>query len=164
MKKTKEKSKPKQKSKTESKSATKSTGKKAGKKSAKKSLGKKDANPAEMRRLIANIVGGELGEITLAVVGDAKKGQLATVKYLWEVAGVYPMVTAAVDTEEPTENCLTQRLIRRLGLPDGPLPNNEDEDSTMEVVVATAVSVGEERSAAAVGGAGKDLVTGGTDE
>lgn len=129
------------KAKTKAKAKRESTGKKTTVKAAKKNTEKtKDANPAEMRRDITNIVKSELGEITLAVVGEAKKGQLATVKYLWEVSGVYPPAAAGSE-DKPEDDTLAQRLLQRLGLPEGPLPGSEDDDLPEKVVIPVAIGV-----------------------
>ena len=50
----------------------------------------KVANPAEMRQSITDMVELEMENIGRAVLEEAKRGQLATVKYLFEVSGVYP--------------------------------------------------------------------------
>jgi hypothetical protein len=114
---------------------------------AKKSSGK-DVNPAEMRRQISQIVNDELGDITMAVVGEAKKGQLATTKYLWEVTGVYPPVETGIDLDRPEEeDTFMQRLVRRFGAPEGPLPGGEDddeeEDSPVKVMPPATKNVAE---------------------
>jgi hypothetical protein len=132
------------KAKTKAKAKRESTGKKTSVKTAKNNTEKtKDANPAEMRRDITNIVKNELGEITLAVVGEAKKGQLATVKYLWEVSGVYPPA-AEGSADRPEDDSLAQKLLQRLGLPEGPLPGSEDDDLPEKVVIPVAISVAPE--------------------
>jgi hypothetical protein len=114
------------KGKTETKTTNTRTGATRG--TAKKSSGK-DVNPAEMRRRISKIVNEQLGKITQAAVGEAKKGQLATTKYLWEVTGVYPPVETGIDLDRPEEeDTFMQRLVRRFGVPEGPLPSDEDDD------------------------------------
>jgi hypothetical protein len=94
-----------------------------------------DANPLEMRRKVTNIVGEKLDEITDATVGEAKKGQLATVKYLFEVVGLYPPSTDAF-MGNPEEDTFMQRVVRRLGLPEGPLPSEEDDPPEKLVIPA----------------------------
>jgi hypothetical protein len=137
MKKAKAKAKTAEKAQTEGK--IQGTRRTAAKKSgAKKSRRRhKDANPAEMRRDITNIVGSEMTEITMAVVGEAKKGQLATVKYLFEVVGVYPPAEGNID--RPEDDTLARRLVRTLGLPEGPLPGGDDNDPLIKVVISPAV-------------------------
>lgn len=89
-----------------------------------------------MRRQVTKIVDGELDDIAGAAVGEAKKGQLATVKYLFELAGIYPPSAEGI-VDRPEEDTLAQRLVRRLGLPEGPLPN-EDDDPPEQLVIPMA--------------------------
>jgi|ERR1700722_3047234 len=110
------------------------TNSKATKKSREKT---KDVNPVEVRRNITNIVGNAASDITMAVVVEALKGQLATAKYLFEAAGFYPLASEGV-MDRPEEDTLAQRLIRSLGLPDGPLPGGEDSDPLMKLVIPLA--------------------------
>jgi hypothetical protein len=100
-----------------------------------------DVNPAEVRRDIANIVGNAAREITRAVVVEAKKGQLATAKYLFEAAGFYPAAAAEENTDKPEEDTLAQRVLRRLGLPEGPLPDSGDDDPPVKLMIPLAQSV-----------------------
>jgi hypothetical protein len=73
---------------------------------------KKIIGPAEMRQNITSMVGAEVNKITRAVVDEAKKGQLATVKYLFEVAGVFP---PAEGTEPmPERETLAKKLLVHL--------------------------------------------------
>jgi hypothetical protein len=131
--------------KKKAKPATKSTAKKAeGKSKAKNSDAAnenvekaKDVNPVEVRRDITNIVGNAAGEITRAVVVQAKLGQLATAKYLFEAAGFYPAPTESEDADKPEDDTLTKRIVRRLGLPEGPLPSSEDDDPPVKLVPLT---------------------------
>ena len=98
---------------------------------AKKSAGRttrkerKAVDLAEVRKDIANIVGSEATEMTHAVVDDALKGQLAPVKYLFEVAGLYPAAGEAAEPK-PEEDSLARTLLRRLGLPEDPVIVPED--------------------------------------
>src|SRR5450631_1612168 len=83
----------------------------------KKSAGKKkEFNPAEVRKSIAIMVESEAEEMAEAVIGEGKKGQLATVKYLFEVAKIYPEATDGSQASAD-EECLAATLLRRLDLP-----------------------------------------------
>jgi hypothetical protein len=120
--------------------------------SAKKSSGKlKDVNLAEVRRDIKNIVGEAAGAITSAVVAEAKKGQLTTAKYLFEATGIYPVLEGGDTVDNPDDDTFAQRIVRRLGLPEGPLPKNDDDDApeipTVNVVAETAKVESSEGSA-----------------
>jgi hypothetical protein len=137
------------KAKTKAKARTQSTDKETKKTTAKKSADKgKDANPVEMRQQITNIAGIAMDGIAKAVVDDAKKGQLATVKYLFEVIGVYPRVSDDENANKPEEDTLARRLIQRLGLPEGPLPSCEDDDLTddIEMPAGKIVSLEEKKA------------------
>jgi hypothetical protein len=108
---------------------------------AKKSSGKlKDVNLADVRRDIKNIVGEAAGEIASAVVVEALKGQLATAKYLFEATGIYPVLEGGDTVDNPDDDTFVQRVVRRLGLPEGPLPKSDDDDGP-ESFVIPAVSV-----------------------
>ena len=116
------------------KKKSKEAGKKAKKNStAKKPAGKshvskakKQINPVEVRKDIANIVGSGAKEMAAAVMGEALKGQLAPTKYLWEVAGVWP---PTVDGERATEeeDCLAKLLLSKIEAPPQK-PAAEEED------------------------------------
>ena len=101
--------------------------KKAKKNSGGKSKGKKELNPAEVRKEIAQMVDSEATEMAAAVIGEGKKGQLATVKYLFEMAGVYPALT---DGSQATtdEDCLAKTLLDRLNIPDKPVGRDEEDE------------------------------------
>lgn len=96
----------------------------------KRSGGKpKEVNLVDVRRDIKNIVGGAAREITRAVVVEAKKGQLTTAKYLFEATGIYPVLEGGDTVDNPDDDTFAQRIVRRLGLPEGPLPKNDDDDA-----------------------------------
>jgi hypothetical protein len=86
---------------------------------------KKPADLVEVRKGIADIVTGAAGDLTKAVVEEGRKGQLAPVKYLFEVAGLYP---AAEGTQaKPEGESLARTLLHRLGLPEDPVIQPEEE-------------------------------------
>jgi hypothetical protein len=89
--------------------------------------GKKELNPAEVRKEIAQMVDSEATEMAEAVIGEGKKGQLATVKYLFEMAGVYPPLN---DGSQATtdEDCLAKTLLDRLNIPDKPVGRDEEDE------------------------------------
>lgn len=121
----------------------------AAKKSAKKKSsgkGKKDTNPAEVRNSVSKIVKEKAVRMAVAVIGEPEDGvpwdvQLATVKYLFEVASIYP---PRADQESATaeEDCLAKTLLRRLNLPEEPIGREEndgmDAEISSEVTVAKA--------------------------
>jgi hypothetical protein len=95
---------------------------------AKKSGGKgtSELNPAEVRKDIAEMVKSEAALMAEAVIGEGKKGQLATVKYLWEVAKIFPEATDGSQASAD-EECLAATLLRRLDLPLEPVVRDEED-------------------------------------
>lgn len=61
-----------------------------------------------------------------AVIDEGKKGQLATVKYLFEMAKIFPEAT---DGSQATtdEESLAKTLLRRLDLPEEPVVRDEED-------------------------------------
>ena len=112
--------------------ATKATkAAKATKKSSKRT--KKEFNPAELRRDIAKMVGLEAANMAGAVIVEGMKGQLATVKYLFEMASIFPASTdGSYATTE--EDCLAKTLL------DKPV-GRDDEDEPRTVNSWTGISL-----------------------
>jgi hypothetical protein len=81
-------------------------------------------NLAVVRKDITNIVGNEATTLTRAVMAEGRKGQLAPVKYLFEVAGLYP--ASEESQTKPEEASLARTLLHRLGLPEDPVSTSED--------------------------------------
>jgi hypothetical protein len=101
----------------------------AKKNSKKKSPAKKSKqlDPAEVRKEVSQMVGSEATEMARAVIGQGKAGQLATVKYLFEMAGVFPASTETTEGS-PREDSLAETLLHRLNIPIEPIKHNEDEE------------------------------------
>ncbi len=88
---------------------------KAAKKTAKrKAAPKKQTDAAEVHKDISGMVKADAREITSAVIAQAKNGELAPAKYLFEMAGVYPPPTDGSQAT-PEEDCLAKTLLDRLG-------------------------------------------------
>jgi hypothetical protein len=100
----------------------KAKSKKAAKKTPRKRTRKatsKELNPSEVRKDIAAKVEAQAGELADAVIEEGKKGQLATVKYLFEVAHIFP---EAVEESKPEEDeSLAATLLQKLGVPEEPV-------------------------------------------
>jgi hypothetical protein len=109
------------KKKAKSKAAEKKTAKKSTPKS------KQEPNPAEVRKNIAIMVESEAETMALAVIGEGKKGQLAPVKYLFEVAEIYPPSTDGSHVTAD-EDCLAKTLLHRLNIPDEPIARDEEDE------------------------------------
>lgn len=110
------------------KAASKATGAERGKRSRKKGAKrrlKKEINPADVHKQVSQIVKSEAVEMTKAVVEEAMKGQVAPIRYLFEMANIFP---AQVNPEQATEeeDCLAKILLSRIEAP--PKPDAEDED------------------------------------
>jgi len=86
---------------------------------------KKPVDLIEVREDITNIVGSEAKELTKAVVEEGLKGQLAPVKYLFEMAGLYP--SAEENQAKPEGESLAKTLLHRLGLPEETVIRQEEE-------------------------------------
>jgi hypothetical protein len=112
------------KKKAKSKTAAKKTGKKKGEIKTKK---EQEAHPAEVRKEVSQMITEEAAEMAKAVIGDARKGQLASVKYLFEMAGVFP-ATSESKEGTPEEDSLAKTLLTRLNIPLEPIKHDEDED------------------------------------
>jgi hypothetical protein len=113
------------------KNVAKKTKKTATKTSAKKKSrgrSRKDLNPAEVRKDIAKIVGSGAKEMTVAVMNEAMKGQLAPAKYLFEVAGVYPPANDGTQATQE-EDCLAKTLLDRLNAPPNLPPKAAEKES-----------------------------------
>jgi hypothetical protein len=113
----------------------------AGKKGARKS--KRQLNPADVRKNIASMVKESASKMAQAVIGEGKKGQLATVKYLFEVAEIFPESTdgSQATTEEES---LAATLLRRLDLPDQPVARDEEDPPAKTVVASAPEGAGKE--------------------
>lgn len=125
------------------KKAKKRTAKKATKRVAKAK--RKDLNPAEVRKDIAAKVEAQADDLADAVIEEGKKGQLATVKYLFEMAHIFPEVLAA-DAEEGEES-LAETLLKKLGVPQEPVVHEQYERGE-DIVIAPRREVTVEGEAA----------------
>jgi hypothetical protein len=77
----------------------KAKSKTAAKKTAKKSepeLETKELNPEQVLKNISARVGGPAGTLTEAVIGEGMKAQVSPVRYLFEMAHIYPQPPAAI--------------------------------------------------------------------
>ena len=109
------------KKKVQNKAKTKTNAKK------KSTNSKTDLNPADVRKEIAQMVDSQATTMAQAVIDEGKKGQLATVRYLFEMAEIYPPAT---DGSHATtdEDSLARTLLNRMGLPEEPIARDEEEE------------------------------------
>lgn len=80
----------------------------------------------EVRKNIAAMVGGAAREITEKAIEDAKSGQLAPAKYLFEAVGLYPPTEETAQTKP--EDSLAYTLLKRMGLPTDPVIRDGDDE------------------------------------
>jgi hypothetical protein len=129
----------------------KAKGKRVAKKSGKKEGAAKkgkEPNPVGVRKEISLMVESEATVIARAVIDEGKKGQLATAKYLFEMASIFPGTEADGLQATSEEDCFAKTLLHRLNLPQEPVKRDEDEAAKPEASVeakpeskAEAVSV-----------------------
>ena len=108
------------------KAKSKTAAKTAAKKKSSKKI-KKELNPAEVRKDISQMVKSEAKEMAEAVIGEGKKGQLATVRYLFEMANIFPEATDGSQASAD-EDCLARTLLNRLDLPEEPIGRDEEDE------------------------------------
>jgi hypothetical protein len=90
------------------------------------------ADVVQIRTNVNNMVWNSAETIATAMINAAKSGQLATAKYLFEVAGIYP---ATEETKgKPKEDSLAYTLLKRLGLPTEPLTYDGDSAGNGDTV------------------------------
>src|SRR6266487_6517610 len=120
------------------KKSKKSAAKKTAKKQS-KPRGKKELNPEEVRKEISELVKSHEGKMAVAVVGEGEKGQLATVKYLWEMAEIYPPPPAGSQATTD-EDSLAKTLLDRLNIPTSPVVHDELQRDEDVVVIPARVA------------------------
>src|SRR5271163_2442604 len=91
---------------------------------------KKGKDIAQVRANISELVKDSAKDIATEVIKVAKTGQLASAKYLFEAAGIYPATEQA--TVNPIERSLAHTLLTRMGLPLEPVIC--DEEPTLAVL------------------------------
>ena len=116
---------------TKKKATKKATGQKSAKKG-RKMRPKKELNPAEVRKQVSQIVQSEAVEMTQAVVKEGMKGQVAPVRYLFEMANIFP-VQANGEQATEEEDCLAKILLSRMEAPAKPEKQQEDDETAEDV-------------------------------
>jgi hypothetical protein len=94
---------------------------------------------AAIRRKIGEVVGAGAVEMVRRVISEVDIEHYTAMKYLFEVAGLYP----AVEQEHTAEDdSLANTLLCRLGLADGPPKETEaSKDQGVEAMAAVADAV-----------------------
>jgi hypothetical protein len=113
---------------------SKTEAKKSSEKGSKKSTAKnsKESQPAEVRKEVTQMVHDGAAEMAQAVIAEGKKGQLATVKYLFEMSGVFPPPTDKPEGT-PEEDCLARTLLTRLNIPLEPVHRGDEDEEPVEI-------------------------------
>ena len=107
------------------------TKKAAGKRTTRrKTTSKKQVDPAKVREEIAGMVKSGAKDIAEVVMDHAMAGELAPVKFLFEMAGVYP-ASADASFSSAEEECLAKTLLDRLNIPDSPVVAGQIEGEEM---------------------------------
>ncbi len=129
------------KSRAEERISKRAPGKKSGGKKSQKEL-----NPGEVRKDISRMVESEAATMVQAAIDEGNKGQLAPMKYLFEVANIFP---AATDGSEASteEDSLARTLLRRMDIPEEPVVR-QDEDGVR--AAGPAVDAGKQAEEATV--------------
>lgn len=127
----------KKKAKSKTAAKTEATKKKSSKKI------KKELNPAEVRKDISQMVKSEAKEMAEAVIGEGKKGQLAMVRYLFEMAKIFPEATDGSQASAE-EDCLARTLLNRLDLPEEPIGRDEEDEPRASTSAAKIVPKADE--------------------
>jgi hypothetical protein len=111
---------------------------KAKKRKSSSSKSKKETNPAGVRKEVSRIVKSGAVKMARAVITEGK-GQLATMRYLFEMASIFPP-EANAEMADPEEECLAKTLLRRLNIPEEPIKHDEDEETESSQENAVAVT------------------------
>ena len=127
----------------------KKASRKKSRQAAKPQTAKKQAAPPSqgvdmgaVRQKITKIVSEAAESITRKLVTKAADGELAHSKYVFEMAGVYPMSDSDA---KPEEDSLARTLLQRMGLPTTPMV--EDENGEVRVLTVPDVAKAESKPA-----------------
>jgi hypothetical protein len=94
---------------------------------------------AGLREQITNMVKDEAVAMVQTTIEEAGKGHYAAMKYLFEMIGLYP---ATAQTETLGKDSLAKTLLRRMGLPEEPILENEvTKDCQADPVASAADAV-----------------------
>lgn len=118
--------------------------KSAHKKASTKSRSRKPVDLQAVRETIANLVGAEAVVICTALAEEARKGELAPAKFLFEMIGLDPVSAAAAGVDEELDadgedgEDLARVLLQRLKLPVEQ-PEEDGELAAANVPVSDSV-------------------------
>jgi len=98
----------------------------------------KEKDMAEVRKDLVRLVKNAAEAMAAAVVDEGKKGQVSPVKFLLEMAGVFPVPEAEVNAPDKREESLAETLLDRLGIPKTPVAADEYSKDDEEIVMFPA--------------------------
>jgi hypothetical protein len=115
--------------------------KKAGKKQQSKSRAKgksrrKEQDARTVLQQCSKLVKEDATELTSAVIGEGKKGQLGPVKFLFEMANIFPTADDGSEASAQEES-FAETLLHRLGIPTDPVVADEYEKEDTAVTGAS---------------------------
>jgi hypothetical protein len=96
-----------------------------------KQAARKSVDIASIRQAMTRLVAHQAGNMVKAVIEEAKKGQSAALKYLFEMIGLYP-ATLESEQNEKREMSLAELFCRELGLPMHPPEGQTGEREAAE--------------------------------
>lgn len=100
----------------------KKTAKPVAKKAAKETKAEVEEKAgSEVLKDLAKMVKVDAPKMTQAVILQGISGQLPTVKFLLEMAGIFPKPAAEESVPTKDEDCLAETLLDRLGIPKTPI-------------------------------------------
>ncbi|HZP00101.1 MAG TPA: hypothetical protein VFD30_07395 [Terriglobia bacterium] len=128
---------------------------------AKRKSRKKDRDGSEVRQECSKLVKQDAAKLTAAVIEEGRKGQIAPVKYLFEMANIFPSADDGSQTSAKEES-LAETLLRRLGIPTDPVMADQYEKEDEIVIPARAGDGAEtkEETEPAIEGGGEGLAEG----
>jgi hypothetical protein len=95
-----------------------------------KPISKEPVDMARVRKEISNMLGNSATEIAAGMIKAALAGELAPAKYLFEMAGLYP-VTEETEATNPQEDSLAHILLKRMGLPIEPVIQDSNSQPSL---------------------------------
>lgn len=118
---------------TKKKGNSKAVGKKSAKKrtAAKK---KKELSAAEVREDITHRIRVRAAILAEKVMDEGEKGQLAPLKYFFEMAKIFPETNDGSEVSKDEES-LAKTLLDRLNIPHEPAKQLDDEDEEETIVI-----------------------------
>ncbi len=101
---------------------------------ARKSASRKPVDLDSVRRQIAELVGGQALDMVATTMTEVDKGHYAAMKYLFEIAGLFP--GDGEPEKNAVEDSLARTLLRRLGFPETANPENKITKDSLAPPVA----------------------------